>query len=215
MVALFGLMLGTLGLTIYLTRSHAGTAAVLPPASWTGPEEPKNEAGSSSAVDVLETTTPEAREMIASDLHAEDKGILPVPASVEALGDFLPYPTGDPASLERKYHGRNPSELKIALGSLRARIDEEARSLLASRIKNGQYEERIDVPTSPSFEVPKVGSAPEGLGRTWPCTESSSMGTSMMVRTVYLTEAEHPELFAHQDETLYVMHRIYDLEHPH
>jgi hypothetical protein len=153
---------------------------------------------------------PTAEARSSQPVEASDAKRAPEPA---ALGEFLPYPSGGDAAFKAKYSGRSASELHLAVDLLRARIDNQARELMTKDLEAGRYEERSDTPTTAAFELPAAGTEPKGFGRTWKCTTTEPTGGSLKTRTVYLTEAAHPDLFEHQDEILWVLHTIDDQEH--
>jgi len=164
--------------------------------------------------------TPPAPAPLENEPSAEAPRLQPVEASdakrapePAALGEFLPYPSGGEAAFKAKYSGRSASELHLAADLLRARINTQAQELMTKDLEAGRYEERTDTPTMAAFTVPAAGAEPKGFGRTWKCSTTEPTAGSLKTRTVYLTEAQHPDLFEHQDEIVWVLNSIYDQEH--
>ncbi len=142
-----------------------------------------------------------------------DKGIEDeaVPKHVE-LG-FLPFPNRGAADFAAKYDTVDPATLHAMLQPLNSMMDKEVRRVADLRFEAGMFEEHDESTTRLPVErmsVPEMEAAfyfdkPQGLGRVWPVSRVVDGQTGHpRPQIAYLTEVENPELFAMQDEYLYV-----------
>ncbi len=151
-------------------------------------------------------------EVSEAEVGVEAAEPLPAAFPEPRMPGFLPYPNEGRAAFEARYRDWSPDELRSILESFRAKIDEEARELLKERIASGDVAERADAQQAGMNEAPNAGSPPIGQGRVWACTQAEPIGGGVRVKTAYLTETRDPQLFAHMDELVWIIHKTKALE---
>jgi hypothetical protein len=119
--------------------------------------------------------------------------------------DFLPYPNDGEAAFKQKYGAMDLDALAGPMLRLRDRLNEEVERLVQERYDKGLFDERV-------YKTPEAANAdssrpdlPQGMGQVWPCERATSQPDGSLKHwTTVLTEAEYPQLFAHQAEYLWV-----------
>jgi hypothetical protein len=127
----------------------------------------------------------------------------PTPAVI----DFLPYPNDGESAFKRKYEGMDLNAMAGAVLTLRQRLNEEVDKLAEERYAQGLVEERIYPSSDAANADGRPRELPQGMGEVWPCERMSTQADGSIKRwTIYLTQDEHPELFAHKSESIWVAH---------
>ena len=116
------------------------------------------------------------------------------------ITDFLPYPNGGETDFKLKYAGLDLEELTHAKNSLQVLLNEETRRAAEESFAAGKYDEILIDPRNPGSNQKEI-KPPEGQGEVL-SVERTSLEPDGKIRnqTAWVTQAAHPEIFAHQSE---------------
>jgi hypothetical protein len=121
--------------------------------------------------------------------------------------DFLPYPNEGESAYKLKYEGMDVEALIAAKAILKQRLNEEVERLAEERYTQGLFEERVYASSDAANADSRKASAPQGMGDVWPCERGTLQADGSIKHCItFLTQAEHPEVFAHRDELIWVAH---------
>jgi hypothetical protein len=177
---------------------------------------PLDDRARSPSSEALEVTASEpSKEALSSNrVQAEVIPSLVAPDQAAPAGvdrGFLPYPNGGEAAFKRRYEGLDVRALGGTMLLLQQRLNGEVDHLVEDRYSHGLFDEKIYPSAESANSDNRRSDLPAGMGKSWPCERGTLQPDGSLKRwTTVLSEAEYPELFAHQAEYLWVVH-----EHRH
>jgi len=112
---------------------------------------------------------------------------------------FIPYPNGGVAPFEFKYDGMSGEELQKIGTELQLRLNQEVNAILEDRLARGLFDHSETV-TDTRGEIVVNAEEPTGMGKVWRTARHEPGPDGYLVKVVFVTESEYPELFDHRAE---------------
>ena len=149
---------------------------------------------------VLELADEEERAPEPTGVGSVEADAGPWTADKNQWPDFLRYPNEGADDYTRKYAGLSAAEMESLARLLNDKLTGEVNAAADLRFANGLHEvSSIDSYTRNA--LPELDSGVTS-GRTWKAVRADPSGRVM---TTVLDEREHPEIFAHRDETVWLI----------
>ncbi len=120
--------------------------------------------------------------------------------------DYLPYPNGGEAEFAAKYATYDLEHLMVAFRILNRKLDRDLRAIADIKFESGIYESDHG-DDSVTADLRFTLEPKPGIGRAWPVSRARNDFGQWVTEWTFVTEDEHPEIFAKSAELLHVQRR--------